>query len=39
MRYHAHRYPVASNASASGKRENRRTTIRLERADPQLAQR
>ncbi len=39
MRYHAHRYPVADNATAKGKHANRRTTIRLERADAQLAQR
>ena len=30
-RYHADRYPIASNENAAGKRSNRRTTIRLER--------
>ena len=31
--YHGDRYPVASNATAEGRAQNRRTTIRLERVD------
>ncbi len=30
-RYHGERYPVASNASAAGRSQNRRVTLRLER--------
>ena len=32
VRYHGARYPIASNDSAAGKAQNRRTTVRLERA-------
>ena len=32
-RYHGERYPVAANAQAAGRSENRRVTIRLERGD------
>lgn len=33
-RYHGASYPVADNATAAGKAQNRRTTVRLDRADP-----
>ncbi len=36
-RYHAHRYPIASNSTVQGKQQNRRTTVRLARAAPGLA--
>lgn len=36
-RYHAHRYPIASNATTQGKQQNRRTTVRLDRESPSLA--
>ena len=34
VRYHADRYPVASNDAAAGRARNRRTTVRLSRAAP-----
>lgn len=36
-RYHAHRYPVASNGTVQGKQQNRRTTVRIAREAPELA--
>jgi len=38
-RYHAERYPIASNDTEQGKARNRRTTVRLEKADGKLARR
>lgn len=35
-RYHGERYPVATNNSADGRERNRRVTIRLERANPNV---
>ena len=32
-RYHGERYPVASNKTYNGRYQNRRVTIRLEKAD------
>jgi outer membrane protein OmpA-like peptidoglycan-associated protein len=37
LRFHAHRYPIASNATVQGKQQNRRTTVRLVREAPSLA--
>ncbi len=33
-RYHGERFPVANNRSEAGRKRNRRTTVRLELADP-----
>lgn len=33
LRWHGERYPVASNATASGRERNRRVTVRLERVE------
>lgn len=37
LRYHGHRYPIASNATIQGKQQNRRTTVRMARKSPGLA--
>lgn len=36
VRYHAHRYPVASNSTGNGKQQNRRTTVRIARKTASL---
>ena len=36
-RYHAHRYPIASNGTVQGKQQNRRTTVRVAREARGLA--
>tara|TARA_B110001454_G_scaffold47431_1_gene46787 strand:- start:19276 stop:20220 length:945 start_codon:yes stop_codon:yes gene_type:complete len=33
LRFHGHRYPIASNKTASGRAKNRRVTIRLEQRE------
>ncbi len=35
-RYHGERYPVASNKTVSGRQQNRRVTIRLEKEDEEM---
>lgn len=35
-RYHGERYPVASNNTVSGRQQNRRVTIRLEKEDEEM---
>lgn len=39
VRWHGERYPVANNREGEGRRENRRVTIRMERADDRLSSR